>query len=59
MINIFHGNVVYSKSKEELASFEHHYIIVEDGVVVDVCPVIPEAYAKVPAAGYGYGPSAI
>ena len=53
MINIFHGNVVYSKSKEELASFEHHYIIVEDGVVVDVCPVIPEAYAKVPVTEFG------
>lgn len=41
-MNLYHGNVVYSKTKEELAECPNSYIAVEDGVVEGIYGFIAE-----------------
>lgn len=52
-VRIYHGDIVYAPSAEQLSVHENSYIIVENGVVQDICPVIPEQYAGVDVVDYG------
>lgn len=43
-MNIFKGDIIFTKSKDNFSVFEESYIVVEDGKVVDVFEELPEEY---------------
>ena len=52
-IEIYRGNIVYSESQEKMAEHRKSFIIVRDGIVEDICPVLPEKYAECPVTDFG------
>lgn len=54
-MEIYHGDIVYAKSWEELAVFEDSYILVENGLVADIVRELPEAYRDAAVTDYGRG----
>ena len=54
-MDIYHGSIVYSKSKDELAQFTDSYIAVENGVVEGIYPVLPEKFAGAAVTDFGNG----
>ena len=51
-MQLFHGNIVYSKTQTELAEHKDSYIAVENGVVEEIYPVIPEKFTGVPVTDF-------
>ena len=43
-MELFHGNIIYSKNRDELSEWKDSYIAVEDGVVEEIYPRLPEKY---------------
>ena len=43
-VKIYQGDILYASSAEKLNVFEKSYIVVENGVVEGIYPVIPENY---------------
>lgn len=54
-MNILHGNILFSKSREELASYEDSYLVVDQGKVEGIYPVLPEQYRGAEVTDYGSG----
>lgn len=54
-LNILHGNILFSKSYEELAAYEDSYLIVEDGRVQGIYAALPEQYHGAEITDYGNG----
>ena len=53
-MKLFHGNIVYAKSRKELAVYEHSYIAVEDdGIVEGIYEVLPEKFSALPVTDFG------
>ena len=52
-MEIYHGNIVYSESRNVLAVHQSSYIAVEDGIVKGIYPVLPEKYAALPVTDFG------
>lgn len=52
-VKIYHGDIVYTPKADELAVYENSYIIVENGVVDQICKQIPEQYQGVQVVDYG------
>lgn len=52
-VKIYQGDIIYAFSAEELKIFEQNYIVVEDGVVEGIYPIVPEKYKDVPIVRYG------
>ena len=52
-MDIFHGNVIYSKSRDELAVLKNSYIVVENGIVEGIYPCIPEKFAGAVVTDFG------
>ena len=52
-MEIYHGNIVYSESRNVLAVHQSSYIAVEDGTVKGIYPVLPEKYAALPVTDFG------
>lgn len=53
MIRLYHGQIVYAVSADELAVRRNCYISVENGVVEGIYDSLPEKYAGVPLAEFG------
>ena len=51
-IFILKGNIVYSKSAEELEIIEHGYIVCENGLVQGVYQTLPFAFGGYPVIDY-------
>ena len=54
-MDIYHGNILYSKSREELAEFENSYIAVDNGIVEGIYQTLPEAIQCLPVKDFGEG----
>ena len=54
-MKIFHGHIIYSKSREELAVYENSYIAVEDGIVEGIYEILPEKFRGLEVTDYGNG----
>ncbi len=54
-MTILHGNILYSKNHDELASFEDSYIIAEKGLVEGIYKTLPENYKGCEVTDYGRG----
>lgn len=52
-IFILKGNIVYSKSTEELCILEGQYLVCEDGKVQGIYETLPDAYKDAPITDYG------
>ena len=53
-MRIYHGNIVYSKNKDELVELSDGYIVINDeGIIEEVSNVIPEQYKNVPVTDFG------
>ena len=53
-MRIYHGNIVYSKNKDELVELSNGYIVVDDeGIIEEVSNVIPEQYNNLPVTDFG------
>ena len=50
---VLKGNVLYSKTKQEIASFPNHYLVCENGMVAGVFAQLPEKYASFPLEDCG------
>lgn len=54
-MNILHGNILFSKSQDELAAYEDSYLVVDGGRVQEICAVLPEQYRGAEITDYGSG----
>lgn len=52
-VQIFHGDVLYSKDKDTLVSYKGGYIVVKDGLVDEIFEELPEQYKNLPINDYG------
>lgn len=53
MTTILHGNIVHTPAFGKLETIPNGYLILEDGVLRDLCAVLPEQYAGCPVEDYG------
>ena len=54
-MHLFHGNILYARSRHELAVYENSYIAVEDGVVEGIYETLPEPMLSLPVRDFGEG----
>jgi len=52
-MKLLHGDIIYSRSSEELAVWENCYLAVDGGIVLGIYPSVPEMYSAVPVTDYG------
>ena len=52
-VKIYHGDILFTPSADRLEIHENSYIIVEDGVVSQICEKIPEQYQGAEVVDYG------
>ena len=52
-MHIFHGNILFSKNYSELESYENSYLLIDQGKVQDIFPVLPEQYKNLEITDYG------
>ena len=52
-MEIYRGNIVYSKSSKELVSIVHSYIVVSNGVIQDVLKELPKEYKDYKITDFG------
>ena len=52
-VKIYHGDILFTPSADRLEIHENSYIIVEDGVVSQICEKIPEQYQGAEVIDYG------
>lgn len=52
-MELYCGNIVYSKSKNELVEYSNAYIAVENGVVEGIYETLPEKYKRLPCKDFG------
>ena len=43
-VKIYHGDILFTPSADRLEVHENSYIIVEEGVVSQICEKLPEQY---------------
>ena len=54
-MKIYRANIVYSRSRDDLAVFRDSYIAVENGVVEGIYEQLPEKFAALPVRDFGSG----
>ena len=52
-MQIFHGNILFSKTYTELACYEDSYLLIEQGKVKEIFSTLPEQYKEVKITDYG------
>ena len=52
-VKIYKGNIVYSKTKDELKEFESSYIVVKDGIVEGIFEKLPKEYENIEVTDFG------
>lgn len=54
-MDIYHGHILYSKSRHELAVYENSYIAVDSGIVEGIYPTVPEKFSSLPVIDFKEG----
>lgn len=54
-MNIYHGDILYAVDTDQLQVHENSYIIVDDGIVEGIYPVIPDKFKDLPVVEHGRG----
>ena len=52
-VKIYHGDILFTPAADQLSVYENSYIIVEDGIVSQICERVPEEYKGVEVVDYG------
>ena len=52
---ICRGNIIYAGDRNRLTVHEDSYLVVKDGIVEGIYPVLPEQYASLEVKDYGRG----
>ena len=52
-VKIYHGDILFTPAADQLSVYENSYIIVEDGVVSQICERVPEEYKGAEVVDYG------
>ena len=52
-VKIYHGDILFTPSADRLEVHENSYIIVEEGVVSQICEKLPEQYQGAEVVDYG------
>ncbi|MBQ6592868.1 MAG: amidohydrolase family protein, partial [Solobacterium sp.] len=52
-MELYHGNIVYARTKDELTEHADSYIGVENGIVEGIWPFLPEKYAGLLVTDFG------
>ena len=52
-MELFHGNIVFSRSRDEIVQYKDSYIAVENGVVEGIYPRLPEKFAGAAVTDHG------
>ena len=52
-VKIYHGDILFTPAADQLSVYENSYIIVEDGVVSQICERVPEEYKGAEIVDYG------
>ena len=52
-MELYRGNIVYSKSEYELAEYQNSYLAVENGAVEGIYPILPEKFSGLPVTDFG------
>ena len=55
MTTILHGNIIHSPVFGTLETIPGGYLVLEDGVLLEILPVLPERYRDCPVEDYGDG----
>lgn len=50
---VYRGNIVYSETWDRLAEHKKSYLVVRDGIVQEICPVLPRQYGACPLTDFG------
>lgn len=53
MITIIKGHFICTKNASEFSVYPDHYLIAENGIIKELCAVLPENYANHPVLDYG------
>lgn len=53
MTTILHGNIIHAPAFGKLETIPGGYLILEDGVLEEIAPVLPQRYAHCPVTDYG------
>ena len=54
-MEIYHGHILYSRSRQELAVYENSYIAVENGAVEGIYESLPEKFRGLAVTDFGNG----
>ena len=54
-MEIYHANIVYSKSSKELVELTNAYIVVKEGVIQDIYNELPNEYKNNKVIDFGNG----
>ncbi len=54
-MDILHGNILFSKNQDELITYENSYLVIEDGKVEGIYPVLPDKFRGAEITDYGHG----
>ena len=52
-VKIYHGDILFTPAADQLSVYENSYIIVEDGIVSQICEKVPEEYKGIEVVDYG------
>ena len=52
-MNIYRGNIVYSKCPNELVELKRGYVVVKDGIIFGVYAILPHRYANFKVTDFG------
>ena len=52
-MELYRGNIVYSKSREKIAVHKNSFIAVENGIVKGIYDALPEEFAALPVTDFG------
>ena len=42
-VKIYHGDILFTPAADQLSVYENSYIIVEDGIVSQICEKVPRS----------------
>ena len=52
-MELYRGDIVYSKNKDELVEYTNSYILVNDGIVEGIYKTLPEKYRNLKCTDFG------
>ena len=52
-MDVYHGQIVYSKNKDELVEISNPYIVVDNGIIQNIYQELPQEYKNIKLTDFG------